>query len=163
MTLNPSDLRSAMRSWVTGVTVVTARHGEAVHGMTVSSFTSVSLEPPLVLVCIQQAARSHALIEQSQAFAVSILGEDQAEISNRFSNPQTETSYRFADLEILTLETGAPILASSQAWLDCKVVHSHAMGTHTVFIGEVVAAGSRDIRKPLVYLNRTYRRLAEEG
>ncbi len=160
MPVDPETLRAVMRHWTTGVVIVAARDGAQAHGMTVNAFTSVSLEPPLVLVCIERAVRTHALIERSRAFAISILREGQQAISNRFAGRETENGNRFAGLKTFTAVTGAPILVDNIGYLDCAVVAAHPAGTHTIFIAEVVAAKTPGPGKPLLYFDRDYHSLA---
>ena len=160
MAVDPEALRTVMRHWTTGVAILTARDGAHVHGMTVNSFTSVSLEPPLVLVCVERIVRTHALVEHSRAFALSILCDGQQSISDRFAGRDTEHQDRFESLSTHTAITGAPILAENIGWLDCLVVAAHEAGTHTLFVAEVVAAKLQDGRRPLAYFDRDYHTLA---
>ena len=159
MPAEPLALRRAMRFWASGVTVVSARYQELHHGMTVSSFTSLSLTPPLVMVSLENDTRTRQYVQDSCAFGVTILAEDQEQISNRFAEPKMEASYRFEGLRIHTLETGAPFLSDGLAFFDCRVVASHEAGTHTIYIGEVVAAEVGKGERPLLYFNQGYRRL----
>jgi len=159
MAVDSETLRAVMRHWTTGITIVAARDGAHVHGMTVNSFTSVSLEPPLVLVCIEHAVRTYALIERSRAFALSILREGQQAISDRFAGRETENDDRFAGLKTFTAVTGAPILTENIGYLDCVVVAAHPAGTHTIFVAEVVAAKVQNSGRPLLYYNRNYHSL----
>jgi flavin reductase (DIM6/NTAB) family NADH-FMN oxidoreductase RutF len=149
-----------MRQWATGVTIVTSTYQGVNHGMTVSSFTSVSLEPPLVLVCLEHMARTHDLVQRSGIFGVTILAGHQEEISNRFAGRETENLDRFENLPTFTLATGAPFLQEGLATFDCRVVAAYEAGTHTIFIGDVVASqvGIGDLQ-PLVYYNRSYYQL----
>jgi flavin reductase (DIM6/NTAB) family NADH-FMN oxidoreductase RutF len=176
MAIDPELLRAVMRHWPTGVLILTSRHADVAHGMTVNSFSSVALEPPLVLASIEDNVRTHALIEASGVFAVSFLAEGQAWISDRFAGRDTESANRFEGLTTETAVTGAPILADNLGYLDCAVVAAHRAGNHTVFIGEVVAAGLGSAgpvmgdeigpggapagARPLLYFNRDYRRMA---
>jgi flavin reductase (DIM6/NTAB) family NADH-FMN oxidoreductase RutF len=150
-----------MRFWTTGITIVTSRHENVTHGMTVSSFTSISLTPPNVLVSIATAARTHHLIERAGVFGVTLLAADQQELSDRFAGRVPDEMDRLAGLETFTLETGAPLLAGGLVHLDCRVVQIYHSGTNTLFIGEVVATRSLDDGEPLLYFKRGYRRLAE--
>jgi flavin reductase (DIM6/NTAB) family NADH-FMN oxidoreductase RutF len=159
MNFNAEALRLAMRQWTTGVTVVTAELGGRRHGMAVNAFTSVSLEPPLVLVALEHITRTHGLVERSGRFGVTILAQDQQELSDRFAGRVSELADRFAGLETDTLVSGVPFLRGGLAYLDCKVVQSYPAGTHTLFIGEVIAAQSDGEGSPLLYLNREYRKL----
>jgi len=160
--INPHDLRLAMRRWATGVTIVTSRVNEIQHGMTVSSFTSVSLEPPTVLISLEKTTRTHELVQDSGFFGVTILGHGQAEISDRFAGRQTEDQDRFLGLDTFTLETGVPLLADGLASFDCRVVSAYEVGSHTIFIGDVLASQIKmDESQPLIYFNRNYRILCE--
>lgn len=162
MTLDPEELRRAMRNWTTGVTVVTAAHQGQQHGMTVSSFTSVALEPPLVLISLQTASRTHELVTRSKQFGVSILSADQQELSDRFAGRIADNEDRMAGLNLITMISGAPLLKDSLAQMDCHVVHTFQAGTNTAFIGEVLSVRSPDVEAhPLIYFNRSYRRLDE--
>lgn len=152
-----------MRQWTTGVTIVSVKYKGHRHGMTVSSFTSVSLTPPLVLVSLEQVTNTHKLVKAAGTFGVSILNQSQREISDRFAGRLTELTDRFTGLETFTLVTGSPLLATGAlAWLDCRVVATYEAGNHTVFIGEVLAVKTGNSGKPLIYFDRDYRSLDEE-
>ncbi len=156
-------LREAMRFWSTGVTVVAASHAGERHGMTVSSFTSLSLEPPLVLVSLSKDARTHRLVLASQAFGVTVLSSGQEEISKRFAGNEDEPASRFAGVKTFTLESGSPLLSGGLAVFDCRLAAEHDAGTHSVFIGEVLAASplaGAGRNPPLLYFNQGYRKLA---
>jgi len=170
--VDPEMLRAVMRHWPTGVAVLTSRHGALTHGMTVNSFTSISLEPPLVLACIERIVRTHALVDQSGVFAISFLREGQAWISDRFAGRDTEHQDRFEGLATYTAVTGAPILADNLGHLDCVVISGHEAGDHTIFVAEVVSAAvgsawagaGKDGHMhgrvgPLLYFDRSYHRL----
>lgn len=159
MTFNPEHLRQAMRYWTTGVTIVSSAHEDTRHGMTVSSFTSLSLTPPQVLVALAQNTRTHDLVMRSRIFGVSILASAQQELSNRFAGRIPDDQNRFAGIETFQLETGAPLIQNGLAWFDCRVVTTLGSGTHTVFIGEVIAAHSVSGQDPLVYFDRDYHQL----
>jgi flavin reductase (DIM6/NTAB) family NADH-FMN oxidoreductase RutF len=161
MLVNPEELRQALRHWTSGVTIVSAAATGIYHGMTVSSFTSVSLDPPLVLVSLDRYSSTHNLIEQKQSFGVSILYHDQQDISNRFAGRTGVDTERFSGLETFTMITGAPLLAHSMAVFDCQVVSSYEAGTQTLFIGEVLAVKKGAAGNPLIYFNQDYRTLME--
>ena len=163
MFADPEELRTAMRQWATGVTIVSAQHNGRRHGMTVSSFTSVSLDPPLVLVSLEQVTKTHKLLIQEAYFGVTILDQSQRDLSNRFAGRITERSDRFRDLETFTLVSGAPLLARGLAWFDCHMVATYKAGNHTVFIGEVLAVKSIDAGTPLIYYDRDYRSLETDA
>lgn len=162
MTVEPDELRQAMRQWTSGVTIVSADHDQIRHGMTVSSFASVSLEPPLVLVSLEQGTRTHGLITQSGSYGVTVLAGDQQEISDRFAGRDTETDNRFGGLDTHTLVTGSPFIDGYLACLDCRVVAQALYGNQTIFIGEVIALEvNADRQDPLLYYNQAYRQLQE--
>ncbi|RMF42465.1 MAG: flavin reductase [Anaerolineae bacterium] len=159
MTLS-EDLRHAMRQWATGITVVSAAAEGRMHGMTVSSFTSLSLDPPLVLVALYQQSRTHALVQAAGHFGVTILAESQREISDRFAGRVPDDADRFTGLSVTTLQTGAPLLEGGLAWFDCLVEQAIPTGSHTLFVGKVLAARAFAGEKPLLYHDRAYRSLA---
>ena len=154
MGIDPEDFKQVLGRWATGVTIVTARDGDRVHGMTVSAFTEVSLSPPLVLVCADHAANTLPLIRAGGVFAVNILARDQEALSNRFASKKEEWS-RFEGLETDRAETGAPLLRGTVANLDCRVVALHEHGDHVVCVGEVAAVRYFD-REPLLYHRGSY-------
>lgn len=160
MSITSEEFRDALRCFPAGVTIVTTRTAEGVtHGMTVSAFASVSPEPPLVTVIIDHQHTMHGLLDGDDAvFAVNILGEGQEDLSNRFAFTKDED--RFAEGDWSEAETGAPVLADALAWLDCKVHSRQKAGTHTIYVGEIVASSvPRADDTPLVYWNRGYRHL----
>lgn len=152
-------MRAAMRLWATGVAVVSSLHDGVRHGMTVSSFTSISLEPPLVLVSLSKEARTHDLVQRSGAFGVTLLNQAQQQISDRFAGRTSEGQDRFDGLESFTLHTGASFLQGGLSFLDCKVIAAQDIGDHTLFIGQVIDLQVGPDGAPLVYYNRGYRRL----
>lgn len=157
MTLDPDQLRRSMRAWSSGVTIVTAVDESGRHGMTVSSFTSVSLDPPMIIISLHTGSRTHRMISASGAFAVNILSLEQREISERFSGRDGHEQDRFEGLETGTLISGAPIFKDSLAALDCRVRQEIPVGMNTLILAEVVAARGDGEGEPLVYHNRRYR------
>ena len=137
---------------------MTTRYGERVHGMTVSAFTEVSLEPPLVLVCADRSSNTRPLVDAAGVFAVNILSRDQEALSNRFASKKEEAR-RFEGLEYDTGTTGAPLLRGVVANLDCRVVANHEHGDHVVYVGSVEAVRCTD-REPLLYFGGGYGALA---
>jgi flavin reductase (DIM6/NTAB) family NADH-FMN oxidoreductase RutF len=157
--ISPDEFRAALSHFASGVTVVTLRVGEHVHGLTVSAFTSISASPPLVAVVINRAHLAHAMLEEEGAvFAVNILNQEQRVLSDRFAWVKDED--RFAVGEWTTAATGAPVLADAVAWLDCTIHSRLAAGSHTIYVGEVRASGVPEPgRPPLVFWSRGYRTL----
>ena len=141
-TTDPS-LREVMACHPTGVTVVAVcdRAGEP-YGLTVSSFTSVSLDPPLVLVCIGHESSSHDRLVEANSFAVNVLSAGQAAVAARFaSGPSTG---RFDDLDWAPSPSGDPILAETGAWLDCSLDEVLTAGDHSILLGRVESSGLSD-------------------
>ena len=137
--VDPATFRSVLAQWPSGVTVVTTLVDGVRHGMTASSFSSVSLDPPLVSVCLDRALYSHELIAASGVFGVNVLAKDQAEVARRFAGMVPDLPDRFAGESWTTAHTGVPLLDSALGWLDCRVVHEYPGGDHTIFVGEVLA------------------------
>lgn len=159
MTIDLDTFRQSLRRWPSGVTVVTAKAGDELHGMTVSAFSSVSAEPPLVLVCANRSSRTHALVQKAGSFGVNILAADQADLSGRFSSSKTEAS-RFEGVDYRVGEGGTPVLAGTSASLECRTVAAYDQGTHCIYIGEIVAAHLSD-KAPLVYYAGAYRGMTD--
>jgi flavin reductase (DIM6/NTAB) family NADH-FMN oxidoreductase RutF len=153
-------LRECMRRWPTGVSVVTSRMGTIRHGMTVNSFASVSLDPPMVVFTLASITRTHALVLQSGAAGISVLSEDQAELSDRFAGRIPEDGDRFDGLATFELVTGAPLLVRGLAHLDCRV-HTHIpLENSTLFLMDVVAARLGSDTRPLIYFQRGYHKMS---
>lgn len=162
MSISVELYKNIMRRWVAGVTVVTTRlEDETLHGITVSSFTSVSLDPALILICIGKEKHSHSLIQNSGVFAVNILSTDQIEIAKRFAGMYPEIEDRFADISYEVSETGSPILTASQGWMDCQLHNSYDAGDHTIFVGNVVAGSVGQENDLLLYGNRSWGKFAK--
>lgn len=159
MPISSQAFRDSLRHFPSGVTIVTIKSRETIHGLTVSAFASVSPKPPLIMIAIDQRHHAYNYLEQEGAtFAVNILHLDQAELSNRFAWIKDED--RFAEGKWGTAATGAPILLDALAWLDCTVFGRFPAGTHTIYLGEVQASNvPRPDGPPLIYWNRGYRHL----
>lgn len=157
MPIDQDAFKQALRGWASGVTVVTSRAGDRVHGMTVSAFSSVSADPPLVLVCANQGSTTHSVIEEGGIFAVNILAEHQQEVSNLFASSELEDT-RLERVAWTEGETGAPLLDGALATLECRVHRAHREGSHTIYIGRVEAVHTRDAT-PLLYYQGGYRSL----
>ena len=159
-TPSTSDFRHALGQFATGVTVITAERAPGqVHGMTANSFTSVSLRPLLILICVAHQAQLLPLVQKQKRFGVSILREDQRALSEYFAqtveDPETEKRLR---IHYRWTKTGIPLLEDALAHLACNVVSEHAAGDHTIFIGEVESLDVHE-GKPLLYLCGNYRTL----
>ena len=161
MTLDPENLRAAMRAWSAGVTVVTSIHEGVKHGMTVNSFTSISLAPPLITISLQQSSRTHELVSKSRVFGLTMLSSDQIKISNLFAGRAADVGDRFTGLQTEVLVTGSPLIVGGLAWLDCRVVETFDAGMNSLFIAEVLAARGSGDGLPLIYHNLKYKGLSE--
>lgn len=159
MAVEPQVFRDTMAQWASGVSIVTSLDGAQRIGITVSSFASVSLEPPRVLICVAKHLYTNGSIERSGIFAVNVLAENQVEWGMRFAGLLPEIEDRFAGINCFTAVTGSPILPGVLAWLDCRVVHAYDGGDHTIFVGEVEAAEAQPSGDPLLYYSRHWRRL----
>lgn len=151
------DFKEALSSWASGVSVVATKADGLLYGLTVSSFTSVSLDPPMVLVCISHWNRMPALIQGAEGFTVSILARDQEDASNYFASPGREPTPQFHDdVPGDWTKAGRPIVHGAAAWLCCDLEHAIEAGDHTVFLGRVVQAVSDPAKDPLLYFRRGY-------
>lgn len=160
MTIHSTTFKNTMSRFASGVTVITTHHQGELHGMTASSFCSVSLDPPLVLVCVARHLYSHQLIEKSGVFAVNLLAANQLDWGMRFAGMNPEIEDRFAGIEFKAAVTDSPVLPGTLGWVDCKLRHAYDGGDHTIFVGEVVAGETSQDDDPLLYYNRAWRQLA---
>jgi len=156
MTLIAEELREVMRLWASGVTVVTSCFQGIQHGMTVNSFNSISLVPALVTITLANSTRTKYLVSKSSVFALTILEENQHELSELFAGKVHTFDDRFSGLEIFTLLSDCPLLKEGIAHLDCRVVHQYGMPSSTLFIGEVLAAKYNSKKWPLLYMKKNY-------
>lgn len=161
MTIDPQTFRETMAHWASGVTVVTTILEGQPTGITVSSFASLSLTPPQILVCINKKLHTHQAIQASQIFAVNLLGVEHQEWGMRFAGMFPEIEDRFQDIDYQTAVTGAPILPGVLGWLDCEVHEAYDGADHTIFVGEVLAAEARREGAPILYYHRQWRQLDE--
>lgn len=161
MTLDSETLRQAMRAWTTGVAVVTAKYDDQQYGMTVNSFNSVSLEPPVISVALKQLTHTHSLVLRSGVFAVTILGAEQQELSDRFAGKLPGITDRFEGVQVGRLSIDAPIIKNGLAFFNCRVMNSTPIGENTLFIAEVIDASGEGEGDPLVYHNRLFWRLTQ--
>lgn len=154
----PSEaFRTVMSRFATGVTVMTTLCDGEPHGMTASAVCSVSLEPLLVLVCVERDTAVSGLVPGEDVFALSILSARQQELSDRFADPARPTGApQFDGVPTTPATTGAPILPDVLGWLDCRVWASYDGGDHVILVGEVVDMGLGGHDDPLVYFRGVY-------
>ena len=160
MPISADDFRDALATFASGVTIVTVKGGDEIHGLTVSAFASISSDPPLVAVVIDRRHSAHSVLERPGAvFAVNILRHEHEALSERFAWVKDED--RFLEGNWTTAVTGSPVLTDAAAWLDCTVHSRSPAGTHTIYLGEVQASRIPEPHgSPLIYWNRRYRGLS---
>jgi flavin reductase len=162
MSISETEFRKAMGSFATGVTVITVDYEGEVHGMTANAFTSVSLDPLLVLVCVDHRARTHARLHAKKRFGVNILAEDQQAISEYYA--RASATHQHAEQEAGArfdrTKHGTPVLRGALTYLECRLHSAQDAGDHTIFIAEVEHVVVRE-GDPLLYFRGDYRRLDE--
>lgn len=154
--VGPDEFKKAMRTFSSGVTVITTREGDRLHGLTVSAFSSLSLDPPLVLICIDKGAAAHDVFGKAGKFVVNILADDQEEVSNCFAS-RADDKFEKSKWHVGVL--GLPVIDDAFGVAECVLHDSLPGGDHTIFVGRVVATRTREA-KPLLYGQGGYRRQA---
>ena len=149
-----NGMKQVMRVYPQGVTVVTT-DSDGPKGLTVSSFTSVSLDPPLILVSIAKGSAMHDVLRGARAYAVNFLADDQKSVSDRFAG-KTQSRDRFDGIEFAKGTTGSPIISGARAVLECNAWSAYEGGDHSIFVGEVVSAKALNSKRPLVYYSQQY-------
>lgn len=160
MHLDPEQLRHAMRAWTTGVAIVTVEHEGQRSGMTVNSFNSISLDPPLISVALKNSTRTYDLVTKANEFSVTILSSNQRELSDRFAGRLPNVQDRFEGVEIENLSNPAPLIKGGMAFFNCHVKDAFLVGENTLFVAEVIDVRGEGEGDPLVYHNRGYWKLA---
>ena len=155
MAVDDATFKLAMSHFTSGVTVVTTEHEAASYGLTVASFASLSLRPPLVLVCVERSVKSHDAIAAAGRFGVSILEESQADVSGRFASKAED---KFAGVEVRRGKFGMPLVAGAICTMECRLTAQLPGGDHSIFVGEVDGVETAE-GKPLVYYRSAYRRI----
>lgn len=155
MPIDEFRFRQAMGHFASGVTVVTTAHQGQLHGMTVSSFSSLSLKPPLVLICVDRNVVCHDAIVASGCFAVNFLEKHQEHLSRRFATPNID---KFMGVAWSSGQLGLPLLDDTLTAIECRLHATYDGGDHTIFVGEVMDADIRE-GSPLLYYRRGYHEL----
>jgi flavin reductase (DIM6/NTAB) family NADH-FMN oxidoreductase RutF len=154
--ISPADFRRAMGCFATGVTVISVDYEGQVHGMTANAFCSVSLDPPLALICVDKKARTHAHVHARQRFGVNILSTNQREISEYYALPiPNHADAEKAGAHFDRTEHGTPVLHGALAFLECKLHSAQDAGDHTIFIAQVEEVVIRE-GEPLLYFRGDY-------
>ena len=163
MTLSTTEFRKAMGCFATGVTIITVDLDGEVHGMTANAFASVSLDPMLVLVCVDHTTRTHAHLHAKKRFGINVLSEDHRAISEYYARP--ERTHENAEIEAGArfdrTTHGTPILHGALAYLECRLQSSEQAGDHAIFIAEVEDVVVRD-GNPLLFFRGKYRQVGED-
>jgi flavin reductase (DIM6/NTAB) family NADH-FMN oxidoreductase RutF len=157
--IDESEFRRVIGHFATGVAIVTScREDGSACGLTVSAVASVSLDPTLILVCVDRESDTHGWLEKAGVFAANVLEEGRGEtVARRFAGGGAEDKFR--GIAWRTEHTGAPVLDDALAWMDCRVTAALPGGDHTIFVGEVLAADARE-GTPLLYYRGGYGRFA---
>ena len=156
MNISEENLKAAMRHWTTGVSVVCSSYKNEYSGMTVNSFASVSLDPPLVIITMNNETMTKQSVDRSGKFSVSILSNEQQFIAERFAGKLHENRNKFTDIKIELLPGGTPAISDSLAILECDVFNTIPLTNSTIIIGKVIFISYKKNGAPLVYHNREY-------
>jgi flavin reductase (DIM6/NTAB) family NADH-FMN oxidoreductase RutF len=148
--LDEQAKKTMLRKIPHGLYVCGVKDGEEMNGFTASWVMQASFEPPLVVTCVKQDSGSNAMIKASQVFALTVLDAEQKDVAQKFFKPQRRVGNKFEDIEFYTGETGCPILSDSLGYVECRVVDAVEKGDHTIFVGEVIAAGIHREGDPLL-------------
>jgi len=160
VSVDPLEFRSIIGHFATGVTVITTAAGEEMQGMTANAIASLSLDPTMILVCVEKSTHTHGVLERSGVFAVNILASHQEDVSRLFAKRAEPEINSLRGQRFIIGESGAPVLEDCLAYLECKVAQVFEGGDHSIFIGEVVAATVVSEVAPLVFYRGGYRTLA---
>jgi flavin reductase (DIM6/NTAB) family NADH-FMN oxidoreductase RutF len=156
MAVSADIFRRVLGRFATGVTVITLKNKDGIHGLTVNAFASVSLQPPLVLICIQKNGISHACMAEADSFVVNILGEEQIDLAKRFADSNLNSHERFENVSYRVTRQGVPILDGNLGHLECNIVNQFDGGDHTIFLGQVEEAEAAKGGRPLLYYESQY-------
>jgi flavin reductase (DIM6/NTAB) family NADH-FMN oxidoreductase RutF len=164
MLISPAEFRRALGSFATGVTVITVDHDGEVHGMTANAFASVSLDPMLVLVCVNHKARTHAHLHAKKRFGINVLADNQRAISEYYARagPANQHAEQEAGARFDRTAHGTPVLHGALAYLECRLHTAQDAGDHTIFIAELEDVVVRE-GEPLLYFRGDYRRLGPDN
>lgn len=154
--ITQEEFRKAMGCFATGVTVITVDHDGEVRGMTANAFASVSLDPLLVLVCVDHTAQTHARLHAKKRFGVNVLSADQRSISEYYALPEALQKHSESNARFDRTSHGTPVLHGALAYLECRLHTAQDAGDHTIFIAEVEEARVRE-GEPLLYFQGNYR------
>ncbi len=159
MAVSSEIFRQVMSKCCTGVTIVTIKNNGVIHGLTVNAFTSVSLDPPLILICRKKNGNDDMFISEGHPFVVNILSEEQIELANRFVNSALNAEERFKNVPFRETERHVPILEGNLSHLECRIVNQFDGGDHIIFLGEVERADFSEGKRPLLFYKSQFHHL----
>lgn len=162
MGVDPLEFRSIIGHFATGVTVITTAAGEEMQGMTANAVASLSLDPVLILACVDKGTHTHRVLDRSGSFAVNILAEHQEDVSRLFARRAEPQFGSLRGQGFTRGVTGAPLIEGCLAFLECRIAGVHDGGDHSIFLGEVVNEGVTDGARPLLFFRGKYHVLGEE-
>jgi flavin reductase (DIM6/NTAB) family NADH-FMN oxidoreductase RutF len=157
--VDPLEFRGVIGHLATGVTVITTAAGDRLHGMTANAVSSLSLDPVMVLICIDKSTHTHRVLDEGGVFVVNILGEHQEDVSRVFAKKAEPETGTLRGQGFRRGETGAPILDDCLAFLECRVANVVDGGDHSIFLGSVVSEGVVEEMRPLLFYRGNYHRL----
>jgi len=155
--------KEVLGRFCSGVTIVTFKNSEGIHGLTVSSFASLSLDPPLILICIKNKGASYDGLIKSQGFCVNILSEAQKDLAFRFADSKLDSVRRFHETDYELTESGVPIFSDNLGYLECITKDKFSGGDHTIFVGEVKSLNFTKGKTPLIYYNKSFHTLLKSS
>jgi len=161
VTVDPLEFRSVMGHFATGVTVITTAAGEEMQGMTANAIASLSLNPVMVLICVEKETHTHRVLDRGGVFAVNVLTEHQEDVSRLFAKRAEPEIGTLRGQRFILGSTGAPILEDCLAFLECRVASVHDGGDHSIFLGRVVDARVVSDAAPLLFYRGKYHTLAD--
>ena len=159
MAVDPLEFRGIIGHFATGVTVITTAAGDQLHGMTANAVSSLSLDPVMVLICVDKTLHTHRVLDQGGVFAVNILGAHQESVSRTFAKKGAPETGTLRGQAFRLGETGAPILEGCLAYVECRVVTVMEGGDHSIFLGEVISEGVEEEMRPLLFYRGGYHTL----
>lgn len=159
MAISNQDFKDALKLWASGVAVVTTTEGDSESGMTVTSFASVSMDPPQILVCLNETTETGAAVLKSKKFAVNVLTTEQEQVSNQFAGGASMEE-RFNSVSWHKGELGMPVFDTALVSMECTVAQQFKAGTHWIVIGEIQSSQCNS-GKPILYFNSAYQRVAD--
>ncbi|MEU4288050.1 flavin reductase family protein [Kribbella sp. NPDC026596] len=160
----PEEFRAALGRFASGITIMSTLQDGVAHAMTANAFTSVSMDPPLVLVCVDKGVRMHAAVQDCGYWAVSVLAGDQRAIADRFARSGRDLYSQFDGIGTAAgPKTGCPLVDGAQSWLECRTWATYDGGDHTIVVGEVLSLGLGEPADPsaLIYYSSHYRELPD--